>query len=113
MEPDCVFCKIASGALSAPKFHEDEWCVAFPDIEPKAPTHVLIVPKEHRASTAEIDAASEPLVGHLVAVAAALARERGLNHGYRLVLNTGADAGQTVPHLHLHLLGGRPLGDMG
>jgi histidine triad (HIT) family protein len=111
---DCLFCKIISGAIPSPQLFADEQCVAFADIEPKAPVHLLIVPREHIGSAAELDSGTEPLAGHLIAVAAKLARGRGLDaSGYRLVLNTGAQAGQTVFHLHVHLLGGRNLGPMG
>jgi diadenosine tetraphosphate (Ap4A) HIT family hydrolase len=109
----CLFCRIVSGELPAPRLHEDDACVAIADIAPKAPVHLLILPREHFASSDAVDAAREPLVGHLVRVAADLARERGLDAGgYRLVFNHGAHAGQTVFHLHLHLLGGRDLGGM-
>jgi diadenosine tetraphosphate (Ap4A) HIT family hydrolase len=114
MVADCLFCKFASGAIPVPKAYEDERCIAIADIAPKAPTHLLLIPKEHFVGAPEVNAAREALTGHLVAVAAQLAREKGLEQGgYRLVLNSGSDAGQTVFHLHLHLLGGRALGEMG
>jgi histidine triad (HIT) family protein len=109
-----IFTKIASGEVPADLVYQDEVCFAFRDIEPKAPTHLLIVPREEFASANEVTEARESMVGHLVRVGAQLARERGLSQsGYRLVFNTGSNAGQTVFHLHLHLLGGRPLHDMG
>jgi diadenosine tetraphosphate (Ap4A) HIT family hydrolase len=112
--PDCVFCGIVSGAIPAPLLHEDDLCVAVADLSPKAPLHLLILPREHLASTAEVGPERERLVGRLVRVAVRLAGERGLaESGYRLVFNTGPDAGQTVAHLHLHLLGGGPLADLG
>ncbi len=110
----CLFCKIGSGAVPAPHVHDDELCYAIADIAPKAPVHLLVIPREHFSGAPEVTAEREKLVGHLVAVAAELARQQGLEgDGYRLVLNSGAAAGQTVFHLHLHLLGGRPLESMG
>jgi histidine triad (HIT) family protein len=109
-----IFSKIGSKEIPADLVYEDEVCFAFKDIEPKAPTHLLIVPREEFASVNEVDEGREKLVGHLVRVAAQLAKARGLGQsGYRLVFNTGSNAGQTVFHLHLHLLGGRPLHEMG
>lgn len=111
---DCLFCKIAGGQIPAAKLHEDERCVAIRDIEPKAPTHILVLPREHFSGASEVTPQREALAGHLVAVAARLAAKEGLEpDGYRLVINSGAHAGQTVFHLHLHLLGGRTLGEMG
>ncbi len=111
---DCLFCKIGSGAIPAPHIHDDELCFALNDIAPKAPVHILLIPREHFSGAPEMDAAREKAVGHLVTVAAELARQKGLEKdGYRLVINSGAHAGQTVFHLHLHLLGGRALGEMG
>ena len=110
---DCLFCKIIAGQIPSQKAYEDEACYAFHDIAPKAPTHILFVPREHFASASEVDEAREKLAGHLVRVAATVAKERGLGQsGYRLVLNAGPNAGQTVFHLHLHLLGGKPMPDM-
>lgn len=109
-----IFTKISKKEIPADLVYEDEVCFAFKDNAPKAPTHLLIVPREELASTNEVNEAREKLVGHLVRVAALLAKERGLSQsGYRLVFNTGPHAGQTVFHLHLHLLGGRPLHKMG
>lgn len=112
---ECIFCKIASGEIPAKKLYEDEQAVAFADIDPKAPVHVLVIPKRHVASLAELGAPSqdgdqdEALIGHLQLVAAQLAREQKLDDGYRVVINTGPEGGQTVDHLHLHLLGGRSM----
>jgi histidine triad (HIT) family protein len=106
---DCLFCRIIAGTIPSSKIFEDEHTFAFADINPQAPTHVLIVPKKHIAS---LDHASEEdinVLGHLHAVAAEIARSKGLSKGYRTVINTGADGGQTVDHLHVHLLGGRSL----
>jgi histidine triad (HIT) family protein len=109
-----IFAKIGRKEIPAELVYEDELCFAFKDIEPKAPVHLLIVPREEFASAGEVTEAREKLVGHLVRVAADLAKARGLGQsGYRLVFNTGSNAGQTVFHLHLHLLGGRPLHEMG
>jgi histidine triad (HIT) family protein len=110
---DCLFCRIVSGAIPADRAYEDGQCVAIADIAPLAPVHLLILPREHLASASELDAGREAMAGHLVHVAAQLARGRGLDvSGYRLVFNHGVEAGQTVQHLHLHLLGGRALKGM-
>jgi histidine triad (HIT) family protein len=107
-DPSCLFCRIVSGEIPAKLVAETPECVAFRDINPQAPTHVLVIPREHVAS---LDTANDAaLVGHLSLVAADIARREGLaERGYRTVVNTGPDAGQTVFHLHLHLLGGRAL----
>jgi histidine triad (HIT) family protein len=107
---DCIFCKIASGAFNTPAVYEDDKIFAFNDINPAAPTHILIVPRQHIANTAELTVDQEALIGHLMFVAAEIARKVGVEHaGYRLVLNTNADGGQSVFHLHIHLLAGRQL----
>ena len=110
---DCLFCRIVAGEIPSRKVYEDERVFAFEDVAPKAPTHVLVVPKKHIARLADVssDVSSndEPLLGALVARAAAIARERGLSD-FRLVANNGEGAGQSVFHLHFHLLGGRPFG---
>ncbi|SFS05701.1 histidine triad (HIT) family protein [Granulicella pectinivorans] len=102
---DCLFCKIASGTIPVKPLYEDETVFAFADIHPQAPVHVLVIPKVHVQSMAQ--AGDEAMLGHLMASAARVAREQGLENGYRLVLNTGDDGGQTVNHLHVHVLGGR------
>jgi histidine triad (HIT) family protein len=108
-----LFTRIAAGEIPADLVYQDEVCFAFKDIAPKAPIHLLIVPREEFASANEVTPEREQLVGHLVRVAAQLAKERGLSQsGYRLVFNSGSNAGQTVLHLHLHLMGGKPLGEM-
>ena len=109
MADGCLFCRIVRGEIPATLVTQDEHCIAFRDINPQAPTHVLVVPREHVAS---LDEATDPaLVGRLALLAAEIARREGIAaRGYRTVINTNADAGQTVFHLHLHLLGGRPLG---
>ena len=109
MNPDCIFCSIVAGAIPVRRVFEDELCLAFPDINPQAPTHLLLIPKEHIRSHAHSTAGHTALLGHLMAAAGELARTESLERGYRLVLNTGDDGGQTVDHLHLHLLGGRPM----
>ncbi len=107
---DCIFCKIISGEIPSKKVYEDESVYAFYDINPMAPVHVLIVPKTHIASINELTPENSAVVAHIYEVAAKLAKELGVaESGYRMVSNCGADAGQTVFHLHFHLLGGRPL----
>ncbi len=109
MADDCIFCRIARGDIRAQVVHSDEESVAFRDVNPQAPTHVLVVPRRHIESIAAMEDDDARLIGHLFAVAREVAREAGLDGGYRLVVNVGADAGQTVPHVHLHVIGGRPL----
>ena len=104
---DCIFCKIANGEIPATKVYEDDTVVAFNDLEPQAPTHILIIPKMHIASADEINEANSAVVAHIFEVAAKIAKEKGLSNGYRIVNNCGADGGQTVKHLHFHLMGGR------
>jgi histidine triad (HIT) family protein len=105
---DCLFCKIVNHEIPASIVYEDDRLVAFNDINPQAPTHVLLVPKAHIATLNELSAADDQIVGELVRRAAAIAKERGLSAGgFRTVFNTNREAGQTVFHIHLHLLGGR------
>jgi histidine triad (HIT) family protein len=106
----CLFCNIVAGAIPAARLYEDDLCLCFQDIHPQAPTHLLVIPKEHIASQAHCEEAHAPLLGHLMSKTAEIARTAGLNGGYRVVVNTGAEGGQTVGHLHLHLLGGRHMG---
>jgi histidine triad (HIT) family protein len=107
---DCLFCKIVAGQIPAAIVFQDDHVVAFKDITPRAPTHVLIVPRRHVASLNDLGADDDALVGEMVRAAAAIAREQGLaDRGYRTVFNCNADAGQTVFHIHLHLLGGRTM----
>ncbi len=110
MAADCLFCKIVAGEIPAKRVFEDELSVAFADIHPQAPVHLLVIPKKHLESHAHAMVEHTALVGHLMAVAGELARSEGLMKGYRLVVNTGQDGGQTVGHLHVHLLGGRAMG---
>jgi histidine triad (HIT) family protein len=107
---DCLFCKIASGAIPVTRLYEDALCLAFADINPQAPVHILVIPKQHITSLAHTTASDAPLLGHLLASTAEIAKQQNLDDGFRTVLNTGADGGQTVEHLHMHLLGGRHLG---
>jgi len=106
---DCLFCGIVAGEIPSRRVHEDERVVAFHDVSPKAPLHVLVVPRAHVTSVAET--ADESLLGHVVAVAARVAKDQGYGErGFRIVANAGPDAGMSVPHLHFHVLAGRALG---
>lgn len=105
---DCLFCRIAAGEIPAQKLYEDEDAVAFQDIQPQAPLHVVLIPRKHIQSLAHLSPGDERLIGHLHAVAKRLAEDKGVD-GFRTVMNTGSDGGQTVQHMHLHLLGGRAM----
>lgn len=110
---DCIFCRIADRDIPSPLLYDDEYVCAFRDLNPKAPTHILIIPKKHVASLAELEEADFELVARIAKVAKKLAEEEGIaEKGYRLLSNCRADAGQEVPHLHFHLLGGRRLSDI-
>jgi histidine triad (HIT) family protein len=110
-DPSCLFCKVVAGELPATIVRQDDAVTAFRDINPQMATHVLVVPNDHIADTDALQPADDELVGRLVRAAAAIARDEGVAAtGYRLVVNTGADALNSVPHLHLHLLGGRRMG---
>lgn len=109
MKMDCVFCKIAAGEIPSNKAYEDEKVLAFYDLDPQAPVHILIIPREHIGSCADITPENSAIVAHIFEVAAKLAEEKGLSEGFRIVSNAGKDGGQTVPHLHFHLLGGRSM----
>jgi histidine triad (HIT) family protein len=110
MEETCLFCRIVAGSIPARLAHEDDETLAFHDIDPRAPVHVLIVPRRHIAAVDRLGEPDAALMGKLMLVARHLARELGVaDSGYRLVINNGADAGQSVDHIHMHLLGGRPL----
>lgn len=104
---DCIFCKIIAGEIPSKKVFEDDKILAFYDLEPQAPVHVLIIPKSHIASANEINAENSGIIAHIFEVIPRLAKELGLKSGYRIVSNCMKDAGQTVDHLHFHLLGGR------
>jgi histidine triad (HIT) family protein len=107
---DCLFCRMASGKIPVAKLHEDELVFAIRDINPMAPTHVLVIPTAHVGSAAELTDADGPMLARLFEVASGIADQDGLGGGWRLVTNVGPDAGQSVPHLHVHLLGGRSMG---
>ena len=104
---DCIFCKIAAGEIPSRKAYEDETVLAFYDLDPQAPTHVLVIPKAHIPSAAAITTENSAVVAHIFEVIAKVADELGLKEGFRVVSNCGVSAGQSVPHLHFHLLGGR------
>ena len=107
---DCLFCRIVEGTIPATKVHDDELCIGFRDINPQAPHHVLFIPRKHVATLNDATSEDRELLGHLMISAAKYARDQGLaDTGYRVVMNTNRDAGQTVFHVHLHLLGGRAL----
>lgn len=108
-DSNCLFCRITAGEIPANKVYEDDHVFAFDDISPQAPTHVLIIPKKHFTGLKEAAAADAEVIGRCHLVAAQIARERGIESGYRTVLNVGPGAGQSVFHLHVHLLGGRKL----
>ena len=105
----CLFCKIAACEIPARFVYEDDDCIAFADINPQAPAHLLVIPREHIQSLEQATAGHAPLLGKLMGAAAAVARQAGLAKGYRVVVNTGEEGGQTVDHLHLHVLGGRAM----
>ena len=107
---DCIFCKIAAGEIPSTRVFEDDVCIAFNDLSPQAPTHILIIPRDHVDSLDTADAKNKESLGHLLLAAAEIAREKGFaKDGYRVVINTNGDGGQTGFHLHVHLLAGRPL----
>jgi histidine triad (HIT) family protein len=108
-DPVCLFCRISAGEIPADTVHEDDGVFAFRDINPQAPTHVLVIPREHIDSAADLGATHGELLGRLFAVAAEIARNERLERGWRLVTNVGTDGGQSVRHLHFHVLGGRRL----
>ncbi len=109
-EPDCLFCRIINGEIPAELIYQDERCLAIRDINPQAPTHALVIPREHMESLNDASQRDESLLGHLLRTAARIANDEGhAESGYRTVINTGAGAGQSVFHLHVHVLGGRPL----
>ena len=106
---DCIFCKIVAGSIPSKKAYEDERIFAFHDIDPKAPTHILVIPKKHIPSLADAAEGDEGLMGRILLAAAEIARQQELAKGYRVAISTGPLGGQTVDHLHLHLLGGRQM----
>jgi histidine triad (HIT) family protein len=111
MSTDCLFCRIVAGEIPSTIVHEDDQVIAIRDVAPRAPTHVLVMPRQHIASAAELTDGHAPIVGRLFAAAADVARAEGIaDSGYRLVVNVGRWGGQTVDHLHVHLMGGRAFG---
>ena len=106
---DCIFCKIAAGEIPSTKVYEDDKILAFRDINPMAPTHILVIPKEHIGGVDELNAENSAVVAHIFAKIAEIAKNEGLTNGYRVVSNIGEDGGQTVRHLHFHILGGKKL----
>ncbi len=110
MNEDCLFCKIGTGTIPSEKIYESNTLFAINDINPQAPTHILIIPKAHHSSLLDIEEADHEIMGSVISVANNLAKERGLDQsGYRVVVNCGESAGQSVMHIHYHILGGRPL----
>jgi histidine triad (HIT) family protein len=105
-DPNCIFCRIAAGQIPAKKVHEDDELIAFHDVHPWAPVHILIVPKAHIVSMAEVSDEHAGLLGRMMALSARLMRELGVVNGFRHVINTGRDGGQEVMHLHMHVMGG-------
>jgi histidine triad (HIT) family protein len=110
MTENCLFCKIAAGEIPGTIVYQDDDVVVFRDIHPAAPQHILLIPRRHIASSTDLTTEDGPLLAHIYTIATQLARELNLESGYRIVTNIGPDAGQSVFHLHFHLLGGRPLG---
>jgi histidine triad (HIT) family protein len=106
---DCIFCRIVKGEIPSKKVYEDEYTYAFEDLDPKAPTHVLVVPKKHIRGLKEAEETDAEVVGRCHLAAAKIAKQRGIEDGYRTVLNVGPGSGQSVFHMHVHLLGGRKL----
>ena len=108
---DCLFCKIIEGAIPSAKVYENEWVYAFRDINPQAPVHVLVVPKEHIASADAVTAENSALIAHIFEAIPQIAKAEGLSNGYRLITNIGNDGCQSVKHLHVHILGGKQLSE--
>ena len=108
---DCIFCKIIAGEIPSDKVYEDDKVIAFRDIHPQAPIHILVVPKTHIKSAAEISADNSHEIAHCFEVIAKIAQREKLDDGFRVINNCGENAGQTVPHIHFHILAGRPLGE--
>ena len=108
---ECIFCRIGAGEIPSQIVYQDPQIIAFRDINPQAPTHILVIPRKHIISLAELKTADLPIVTRMVEVANKIAKEQSISDGYRLVINTGSKAGQVVMHLHLHLLGGKQFSD--
>jgi histidine triad (HIT) family protein len=105
-DPKCIFCKIVAGQIPSRKVYEDDELLAFHDINPWAPVHVLVIPKQHIAMLSDVDDAHAPLLGRMLALAPRLMKELGVSNGFRTLINTGPDGGQEVYHLHMHVMGG-------
>ena len=108
---DCLFCKIIAGEIPSSRVYEDELCYAFYDIDPQAPTHFLVIPKEHIGSVAEVTGGNSAVVAHIFEVISKIAAQEGLDEGFRVITNSGKAAGQTVPHLHFHILAGTEMAE--
>lgn len=106
---DCLFCKLLADEIPSKRVYEDEHCIAFHDIDPKAPTHLLVIPRKHISSLDELTFEDQSIMGHLVTRIPEIARNQGLDKGYRTVVNTGVEGGQVVYHIHFHILGGRQM----
>ena len=112
LDDNCIFCKIIKGDIPSTKVYEDDLCYAFRDINPQAPTHILVVPKTHISSCNDVNESNEAVVGHIYSAIARIAEQEGISKtGYRIITNCGKDAGQTVFHLHFHILAGKPMGE--
>lgn len=112
-DPDCLFCKIIAGELPSDQVYSDEHVIVFEDISPKAPVHLLMVPREHIISLNELEERHDGLIVHMMRLLPIVAKEQGLDNGFRTAINTGPGGGQLVYHLHIHLLGGENLGNAG
>ena len=108
---DCIFCKIVNGDIPSNKVYEDETVLAFHDIAPQMPVHVIVIPKMHIASAAEVNEDNSAVIGHIFEVIPKIAKDLGLDNGFRIINNCGKDGGQTVGHIHFHILGGKTLGE--
>ncbi len=111
LKDDCIFCKIIKGEIPSTKVYEDDKCLAFRDINPQTPVHILMVPKTHIACAADLTEADEALIGHIFTAIAKIAKDEHLDKGFRVITNSGKDAGQTVDHLHFHIMGGVTMGE--
>lgn len=108
---DCIFCKIVNGDIPSNKVYEDDTVLAFHDIAPQMPVHVIVIPKMHIASAAEVNEENSTVIGHIFEVIPKIAKDLGLDNGFRIINNCGKDGGQTVGHIHFHILGGKTLGE--
>ena len=106
---DCIFCKILDGEIPSNRVYEDEYCIAFHDVQPAAPVHLLVIPRKHISSLDALTPQDQELMGHIMTRIPEIARNQGLDQGYRTVVNTGEQGGQTVFHIHFHILGGRQM----